>query len=216
MIDPSGTEVVFEELRRSHTEIMNSRRFPAQFRRHFDEYLYKSHQLTEAMRHEYKAVTGMAWVASDFTGWNAYTAAIKSIRNAVVHGTPLVLHEAILAVYPAVVFATDSKVLNPRQASASVRLVKSTCFVDRPFQEEIVTSCVGYPSAAGGYTFPVKEFVCYEIPQCILDAGAQAAIDKAMTRDVLRLVLSSYPVFRQYYTYYQSKLQENKQAPVYP
>ena len=216
MIDPSGTELVFEELRRSYSGIVNSRRFPGRFRQHFDTYLYKSHQLTEVMRREYKAATGLVWVASDFNGWNVYTAAIKALRNAVAHGAPLTLHESILTVYPAVAFVTDSIVPTPRKLGARIRLTISTCFVDLPFQEEIITPYAGYLSIEGEYIYPLKEFVSYEIPWHILEAGARAALRGAKTCDVVRLVLHSYPVLLRYYMYYQSKLQENEYKFTFP
>ncbi|BEV72290.1 hypothetical protein THUN1379_17720 [Paludibacterium sp. THUN1379] len=202
-----ATEIVFEELRRSYINLMESRRFPAKFRKHFEEYVYKSHQLTEVMRREYKAIAGLPWLASEFKGWNIYTASLKSIRNSVVHGIPLVLHEKILAVYPAVDFACENNILSQKMRAARVRLKKATCFVDLPFQDEIITPHIGYPVDGGGYVFPLKEFVSYELPWNLLkDADLHAPEDYSAVNDVVRLVLRSYPALHRYYDYYQSKL----------
>lgn len=43
---------------------------------------------------------------------------MKAIRNAVVYGTPLILYEVTLNVYPAVPFGFWSKVTGPRQQAA--------------------------------------------------------------------------------------------------
>ena len=162
------------------------------------------------MRREYPVATGKPWVAARFLGWNAHTAALKVIRNVVAHGTPLLLHETILAVYPAVQLAIENWDISPRQKAAGVRLVKGTSFVDSPFQEETVTSNIGFPALDGAHIFPLKEFVGYELNWLLLEAGARTSIERTGTKDVVRLVLRSYPVLCHYYSYYRSMLEKNE------
>lgn len=207
MIDPTGTELVFADLNRAYKEMMVSRRYPSRFRRSFDEYLYRSQQLTEVMRKEFLRATGKAWIASEFPGWNMYSAAVKAIRNAVVHGTPLVLHEVIISIYPAVPFGFWGKEIGPRQTAAGVRIITGTCFVGAPFRDEITTPNIGFPSLDGQtHIFPLKEFVSYELPWPMFDTETNSIVSKTGTTDVIRLVLGSYPILCQYFCYYQLML----------
>ena len=164
------------------------------------------------MRREYRVETGKAWVAADFAGWNAYTAALKAIRNAVVHGKALQLHETILAVYPAVRCKWWPEDVGQRQTTAGVMLVKHTSFVGKPFQERFIPSHVGLPAQTGGFVFPLREFASYDLKWELLKAGARPAIEQAGTRDVVRLVLGSYPVFCRYHARYRTLLAENQSA----
>lgn len=215
MIDPSGSEVVFAELERAYNEMMTCRRFPAKFRRSFDEFLYKCHQLTEVMRKEYPKETSKAWAASSFGGWNKYTAALKAIRNAVVHGTPLILHEVIISIYPAAPLCFMRNELGPRQTAAGLRIIKGTCFIEAPFREEVFLPNVGFPSPNGQFVFPLKEFVSYELLWSSFDTETNKAVHKTGTTDVISMVLKSYPVMCDYFSYYQQMLKQNKIASLW-
>lgn len=73
----SRSELVYAELCEAYDAVNTSRRNPRQFRAAFESYVIKSQQLTEVMRSEHLNMTGVAWRAADFSGWNAYTVALK-------------------------------------------------------------------------------------------------------------------------------------------
>jgi len=213
MIDPSSSEVVFVDLKNSYSEILVSRRYPTRFRRAFDEYVYRSQQLTEVMRREYSREVGAQWNASSFPYWNAYTDMLKAVRRATYHGIPLVLHEYTLSVYPAVEFATDHKEIGQRQIKAGVRLIETTSFVDMPFSELLTTPRIGFPRKSIGskspfdtHIFPIKEFVSYKLQWNLLENGVRAASNRAGTTDVVRIVLRSFPILEKYYGFYRENL----------
>lgn len=207
MQDPLGTTVVFRDLHDAYREMMNGRRFPAKFRRAFDEYVYRSQQLTEVMRKEYSAQTGRPWNASGFTGWNDFTDALKALRRNTYHGVPLVLYETTLAVYPAVQFVTDEAPIGPRQSAAGVRLIHGTLFITSPFREKILMPSMAVPAKDGsGLVRPLKEFVSYQLRWHVLDSSAKASLQRVNTTDVIRIVANSFPVYKRYFAYYEAAL----------
>lgn len=106
-------------------------------------YMFKSQQLTEAMRSDFPQQTGLTWAASRFEGWNDFTSALKKIRNAALHGCPIVLDEAVLSIYPNIRFVTDEKwVMEPIRKKYRVNKVRS--FVTHAFTDRFITSGPGF------------------------------------------------------------------------
>jgi hypothetical protein len=209
MQDPLGTTVVFEDLRKAYEDLTSSRRFPLKFRRAFDEYVYRSQQLTEVMRREYSRYTATAWDAASFSGWNAFTRTLKALRRETYHGTPLVLYETTLSVYPAIRFVTDREPIGPRQAAAGIRLMEGTLLVERPFSEKIITPGVGFPKEDGTYAIPTKEFVSYKLRSHSFDVSTQKCLEQAGTTDAVLIALRSFPVLRVYFSHYEAALRAN-------
>lgn len=215
MRDLRGAQVVAEDLRRLYLEINTSRRYPFKFRQVFEQYIYKSQQLTETMRKEFKALTGKEWAAKDFPGWNPYTEVLKALRNATYHGYPLALHGCVISVYEGVEFETDTKSLSEITLIRGCRVMKSTLFVELPFDEEVVPMSAGYPikDACPGcstHAFPLKDFVSYELTWGLLDEGVRKATDKAGTTDAVKITLHSYSALSAYIKYYESILDERR------
>ncbi|MBG0847957.1 hypothetical protein H3222_22430 [Pseudomonas chengduensis] len=215
MRDLLKTQVVAEDLKRLYYEINNSRRFPFRFRQAFEQYIYKSQQLTETMRKEYHSLTGDNWVAEKFTDWNVYTNILKALRNATYHGHPLALHGTALTLYPGVEFATDSEPLSELDFIRGYRVMESTLFIELPFDEEFLPISAGFPIkniTPGGPThaFPIKEFISYKLTWRLLEEGVRKATDKAGTTDVVKITLHSYPALVAYSKYYASVLNENR------
>jgi len=208
------TQIVAEDLKRLYYEINNSRRYPFRFRRAFELYIYKSQQLTETMRKEFRSLTGNNWVAGEFEGWNAYTNILKALRNATYHGYPLALHGTALALYQGVEFATDIEPLSELDFVRGYRVMESTLFAEQPFDEEVCSISVGFPikniaQSGPTHAFPLKEFISYKITWRLLDEGVRKATDKAGTTDAVKITLHSYPALVAYSKYYASVLNKN-------
>ncbi|WP_036185565.1 hypothetical protein [Marinobacterium lacunae] len=207
-----GTEVVAEDLRRLYHDLNGSRRYPVKFRYAFEQYIYKSQQLTETMRKEFKFLTGDSWAANKYPGWNAYTEILKALRNATYHGYPLALHGCALAIYEGEEFATDLKPLDELDLVRGYRVMASTFLIEMPFDEEVVPMSAGYPLkyplGAKTHSYPIKEFVSYELTWCLLEAGVRSATKKAGTVDSVKIVLHSYPALKGYIEYYERTLDE--------
>ncbi len=214
MQDLLKTQIVAEDLKRLYYEINNSRRYPFRFRQVFEQYIYKSQQLTETMRKEFRSLTGKNWVAGDFTGWNEYTTVLKALRNATYHGHPLALHGTALTLYPGVEFATDIDPPSELDFVRGYRIMKSTLFIELPFDEEILPISAGFPikninSGGPTHAFPLKEFISYKLTWRLLEAGVRKAVDKAGTTDAVKITLHSYPALAAYCKYYESVLNKN-------
>ncbi|MNZ82291.1 hypothetical protein D3C78_1009850 [compost metagenome] len=215
MRDLLKTQIVAEDLKRLYYEINNSRRYPFRFRQAFEQYIYKSQQLTETMRKEFHSLTGNNWVAGEFTGWNAYTSILKALRNATYHGHPLALHGTVLTLYPGVEFATDIEPLPELGLVRGYRVMESTLFIELPFDEEFLPISAGFPIkniTPGGPThaFPLKEFISYKLTWRLLEEGVRKATDKAGTTDAVKITLHSYPALVAYSKYYASVLNINR------
>ena len=215
MRDLLKTQIVAEDLKRLYCEINISRRYAFRFRQAFEQYIYKSQQLTETMRKEFHALTGNNWVAGNFTGWNEYTNILKALRNATYHGHPLALHGTALTLYPGVEFATDADPPSELDFVRGYRIMESTLFIELPFDEEFLPISAGFPIkniTPGGPThaFPLKEFISYKLTWRLLDEGVRKATDKAGTTDAVKITLHSYPALAAYSKYYASVLNENR------
>lgn len=217
MREPTKTQLVYGDLCQLYSDINTNRRNPRFFRLAFESYIFKSQQLTEAMRSEYKHQTGKNWLASDFKGWNEYANAIKRIRNAALHGYPIVLDEAVLSIYPNVAFSIDEEGKEP--SSKKYRAAIGRSFISTPFSEKFYSSGFGYqlkerissdPQSPKNYVFPMKEYVFYELRLDILDLGVLSDIDKKQRTDAVKLVLKSFPRFERYVQYYEEKLDRNR------
>jgi hypothetical protein len=164
------------------------------------------------MRKEFKSLSGNIWTAKNYSGWNAYTEILKALRNATYHGYPLALHGCALAIYKGEEFATDSRPLDELDLVRGYRVMASTFLIEMPFDEEVVPMSAGYPLKypRGGKThsYPLKEFVSYELTWGLLDAGVRSATKKAGTIDAVKIVLHSYPILKGYVEYYERKLDE--------
>lgn len=214
MQDLLKTQIIAEDLKRLYYEINNSRRHPFRFRQAFEQYIYKSQQLTETMRKEFHSLTGRNWVAGEFTGWNEYTNILKALRNATYHGHPLALHGTAFTLYPGVEFETDTGPLSEFISARGYRVMESTLFIELPFGEEFTPISAGFPIKnviPGGPThaFPLKEFVSYKLTWRLLEEGVRKATDKAGTTDAVKITLHSYPVLVAYSRYYANALNDN-------
>lgn len=217
MRDLLKTQIIAEDLKRLYFEINNSRRHPFRFRQAFEQYVYKSQQLTETMRKEFHSLTGKNWTAGEFEGWNAYTNILKSLRNATYHGHPLALHGTAFTLYPGVEFATDATPPSELIIARGYRIVESTLFIELPFDEEFIPISAGFPIKnvmPGGPThaFPLKEFISYKLTWSLLEEGVRKATDKAGTTDVVKITLHSYPVLVAYSKYYASILDRDHES----
>ncbi len=209
-----NTRLVFRDLQNLYSELNVSRRNPKVFRLAFESYLYKSQQLTETMRSEYKQRTGLKWQAKDFSGWSPYTAALKKIRNAATHGCPIVLEEAQLSIYPNIEFSSDREAINPKK---KFRMVQSKSFIGDPFDVDFPLQTMGYPKKhtvsndpldASNYVIPTKEFVYYDLRWDLLELGVLSGLP--YNTDALKLVLKSFPVLKKYMEFYLSELDKNQ------
>ncbi|WP_287030950.1 hypothetical protein [Pseudomonas sp. UBA6310] len=215
MRDLRGTQVVAEDLKRLYIEINTSRRYPFKFRQAFEQYIYKSQQLTETMRKEFKSLTGKEWAAKDFRGWNPCTEILKALRNSTYHGYPLALHCCAISVYEGIEFETDSKPLSEITLIRGYRIMKSTLFAELPFDEEVCPMSAGYPikharPGCSTHAFPLKDFVSYELTWGLLDEGVRKATDKAGTTDAVKITLHSYSALSAYIKYYEHVLDQHR------
>ena len=214
--DPSKTELVYIDLHNLYEYKNENRRNPRLFRLAFESYILKSQQLTEAMRSEYRQRTGLTWEASKFEGWNAFTNALKKIRNAAIHGYPIVLNEITLSIYPNIAFAIDS---NPLEDGArKYRATKGKSFLSDSLSESFTSKRVGYlrkeifsPDLTDiqNYVFPIIEFVCYELDSELLKSSHVENSTPIKIGDVVRLVLKSFPVLKDYMIFYKGELEKN-------
>lgn len=214
MRDLLKTQIVAEDLKRLYCEINNSRRHPFRFRQAFEQYIYKSQQLTETMRKEFHSLTGNNWLAGEFTGWNEYTNILKALRNATYHGHPLALHGTALTLYPGVEFATDIDPPSELDFVFGYRVMESISLIEFPFDEEFLSISAGFPiknimPGSPTHVLPFKEFISYKLTWCLLNEGVRKATDKAGTTDAVKITLHSYPVLAAYSKYYASVLNEN-------
>lgn len=217
MREPTKTQLVFGDLCQLYVDINKNRRNPRFFRLAFESYVFKSQQLTEAMRSEYKQQTGKKWCASDFDGWNEYTNSVKKIRNAALHGYPIVLDEAVLSIYPNLQFSIDAE--NEDLSPKKYRAVIGRSFIPNPFSEVFCSGGFGYqlkeivsadPASPENYEFPIKEYVFYELRWDLLDLGVFSDIGKGKRVDAIKLVLKSFPTFERYMQYYEKELEGNR------
>lgn len=203
------SEVIYYDLSKLYTKLNNIRRDRKAFRLAFESYLFKSQQLTETMRREFHEKTGLKWEASKFQGWNIYTAALKKIRNAAVHGHPIILYDSILSVYPNVSFSLDSKdksysLDNKRR----FRLTSTRSFISDPLLNDFQYTNTGFLSNNKDYIFPLKEFIYYELRLDMMDINKLDGYEIARV-DVIKLLLHSYPVLKKYMLFYKQVLNNN-------
>lgn len=210
---PTKTEIVFEDLHQLSIDINTRRRNPRIFRLAFESYIFKSQQLTEAMRSEYKQQTGRVWCASHFEGWNEYTNTIKKLRNTALHGYPIVLDESVLSIYRNVRFATDTE---ENISNKKYRATTGRCFIQNPYAEKFTSIGVGHlreerasnnPNNIDSYAFPIKEYVFYELRWDLMGL-VFSDIDGGRI-DAVKLVLKTFPRFERYMTYYKSEREKN-------
>lgn len=218
MYETSKTELVYGDLCQLYRDINENRRNPRLFRLAFETYIFKSQQLTEAMRSDFHQKTGLTWTASKFEGWNGFSSALKKIRNAALHGYPIVLDEAVLSIYPNVRFATDDEEWATEQTRKKYRVNKGRSFVDNAFSDRFITTGLVFLreerinqhlKAVENYVFPIKEFVFYELRWELLKRGVFRSLGQNKTVDALKLVLKSFPVLEAYMTFYRGELQKN-------
>ncbi|TXR53966.1 hypothetical protein [Reinekea thalattae] len=209
-LEPSiKSEVVYRDLSRLYTELNNIRRDRVAFRASFELYVLKSQQLTETMRSEFSAMTGLKWEASKFQGWNVYTAALKKLRNAAVHGYPIVLYDLVLSVYPNVNFALDSDSSDYSLGNKSkFRIVSTRSFTTAPFLRESQSITPSFLSVNKEYISPIKEFYSYEIWLDMMNIKSLYGYEIARV-DVIKLLLHSFPVFKKYMSFYKRELKKN-------
>lgn len=207
-------DIIFSDLDEIYFQIMNSRRKPKHFRHLFEQYIVKSQQLTDVMRREFKNLTGRSWSASDFLEWTLYTKILKSLRNAALHGEPIIFNEVIISIYPAVEFSIDTEPLDEEELTREFRVFKATCFIDNPFAEEFITPHQCYQlkyrthpneRSMENYAVPIKEFVSYQIqwPLSIevLKGSSMSCLD------AVKLLLKAHPTLRKYIKFYREQLQ---------
>tara|TARA_Y100001963_G_scaffold158701_1_gene259272 strand:+ start:125 stop:871 length:747 start_codon:yes stop_codon:yes gene_type:complete len=215
---PSKTELVFVDIERLYTEINQYRRRPRLFRSAFEMYVYKSQQLTEAMRSEYKLMTGAKWNASVFSGWNEFTQALKKIRNAATHGCPIVLNESILGVYPAVELLNDEEPLIDRFRNNGYRVIYTHSFIAAPFSETLSIQSYSIPlkhrlfenpEDSRNYAAPVKEYIFYNLKWDLLELGVMKGTAHHGQVDAIKLVLRSFPALKKYMIFYREELAKN-------
>lgn len=213
MNEPTKTELVYGDLCQLYLDINQKRRFPRIFRLAFELYIFKSQQLTDAMRSEYKAKTGSKWEASRYKGWNSFTNTLKKIRNSAIHGCPIVLNESVLCVYPNVDFSTDD--VDKKTRNGKYRFSEGTSFIKSPFSENFESIAMGYPlknkvtetpKDIKNYVFPIKEFVFYKLQWELLELKK----DTTKRVDAVKLALLTFPVLRDYMKFYQSELKTNQ------
>lgn len=222
--EPTKTELVFQDLEHAYREIVNYRRFPRRFRIAFELYIYKSQQLTEAMRSEFKNRTGQQWSANTFSSWNSHSTIIKKIRNAALHGNPIELEQVVLSVYPA-----NPEVEHHRgQSEAALRrgwfLSVGRDLVRRPFAESFVSPRHGLPlvekksndpRAIENFLFPTREYVSYVINWKLLES-INNPNSEPTEPDAVRLTLKSFPIFAKYMHFYQQELASKQYESLKP
>ncbi|WP_020210939.1 hypothetical protein [Gilvimarinus chinensis] len=203
--DPRKTTVIAEDLRLLYEALILSRRNPDQFRRNYDQYIYKSQQLTEAMRKEYKIYTGESWAASKFDGWNGYTEVLKHLRNMTYHGTPLVLNVSILSVYPAVEFEIDQEPIEKFIIKNKYRILEKRSFIAFPFDKEPRHAINSFlkkqiPSKNSkdpdNYAYPLKEFITYKFQHQLVCDKVISALNLSGDLDAVKLLFHSYPILK--------------------
>ncbi len=85
------TALVFADLADAFSALEAARGSPKQVRREFSRFVGLTQRLTAAMRKDFSAHHGGAWVASDFPGWNGVTELFKVLRNEEEHQHPIFL-----------------------------------------------------------------------------------------------------------------------------
>jgi hypothetical protein len=207
-------DIIFADLDENYSQIMNSRRKPKYFRHLFEQYIVKSQQLTDVMRREFKQLTGCSWSAGDFSEWTIYTKTLKSLRNAALHGEPIIFNEVIISIYPAVEFSLDSEPLDKKDLIRGFRAFKVTCFIDNPFAEAFITPHQCYQlkhrthpneKSMENYAVPIKEFVSYQV-QWPLSIEILKGSDMSCL-DAVKLLLKAHPTLRKYIKFYRKQLQ---------
>lgn len=205
----SRSELVYAELCDLYRCVNNSRRSPRRFRAAFESYVFKSQQLTEVMRSEYLHVTGCAWMAASFSGWNAYTIALKKIRNAMAHGQPLILSEVVLSIYPA--SSIDKMWGEATNSKFHAYVIKS--FINMPLVDKFTTGGMGLSAKKNsdskfgrtGFVFPIKEFFFYDLDWQTI--GVQPPeVYKRGGVGALKVVLHSFRVLQEYMDFYRVML----------
>lgn len=218
-LEPTKTELVFEDLKQAYREIVNYRRFPRRFRIAFELYIYKSQQLTEAMRSEFKNRTGLNWSASTFGAWNSHSTTIKKIRNAALHGDPIELEQVVLSIYPTNPEVEHYQDLSDAALQRGWFVSVGHSFINRPFAENFLAPKHGIPlkerasknpKALENFLFPTREYVSYIINWKLIDSIKSSHKSEPIELDAVRLALKSFPVFAEYMCFYQQEL-SNKQ-----
>lgn len=205
------SEVVYYDLSKLYTELNHIRREKKAFRLAFELYLFKSQQLTETMRSEFHEMTGLKWEASKFKGWNIYTAALKKIRNAAVHGSPIILYDFILSVYLNISFSLDEfNKAYSQNNKRRFRLTKTRAFISDPFVKDFQYTGIAFleSNKDKNYAYPIKEFISYELRLDMMGIKKLNGF-KILRVDVIKLLLHSYPVFKKYRTFYKQELNDN-------
>lgn len=158
------TEIVYNDISNLYTELNNIRRNRKAFRLAFESYLFKSQQLTETMRVEYREMTGLKWEASKFKGWNIYTTALKKIRNTAAHGYPIILYDFVLSVYPNVNFSLDRyNKTDLLDQGRGFRLVQTRTFKSNPLRSDVQSANTAFLNKNNNYVYLIKEFIFYEL-----------------------------------------------------
>lgn len=104
----SDTKMIFGDLKAALEELKNNRKVPVTIRRAFGQFLTLTQQLTEAMRKEYKSLTGKEWNASSFSGWNKITELFKELRRTDYHEFPVVINVRESQYYVAEVYEDEN------------------------------------------------------------------------------------------------------------
>ncbi len=213
MKEYTKAEIVFKQMDNCYHEMFQCRRLPLRFNELFELYLVKSQQLTYAMRKEYKHYVDHEWRANEFDGWNEYTRAITKLRNKVTHEEPLSLQHAIISIFPAVEFATDSSPPKIHGKKYKFRIMWQEELITNPFEKDrtgiLAVAPVKNPKSdkfSDKYVAPVKNFFTYSfgypfLQECI--SNKLLAKDKRC-RDAIYLLSKSHQVFRRYHEFYQS------------
>lgn len=208
LVSTTKSKLVFSDLTKLYDDLNNIRRDRASFRVAFESYLFKSQQLTEVMRSEFRQMTGLKWEASKFKGWNNYTSALKKIRNAAAHGSPIALYDLILSVYPNVSFTLDRVNEDYSLDNRRIRLTETRAFISDPFEREFSSVIKAFQQGNGSNTYPLKEFVSYELRLDIMGINKLDGFE-SLRLDVIKLLLHSYPVLKKYYALYEKELNCN-------
>ena len=211
MIEPSNTELLATDIDELYVNLNNSRRNPKLFRQYFEQYLIKSQQATDVMRKEFKQITGQKWEAKSFDGWSSYTQTLKSLRNASVHGSPIVFYEVTISIYPLIEFSSDKAPIKDSDINRGFRATKSTLLIENPLADIFIPSGTGFLRKnkifedlqdPRNYIFPIKSFASYEIKWSILDEVSKPI----ETIDVVKILLKTYPILQRYFKYYKNEL----------
>ncbi len=136
---------------------------------------------------------------------------IKKIRNATIHGDPIILYDFILSVYSNVSFALgrfDKE--PPKENKKRLMLTESRTFISDPFISDFQFTNIAFSNSNKdkNYVYPIKKFISYELR---LDMMGIEKLDgyEIHRVDVIKLLLHSYPVLKKYMAFYKQELNDN-------